>query len=196
MSSALASDRETVLTALSGLEAAFDAVAGLSFDALTCPEVLAVLSRLETLTRREPVVEHRLISQLVRDGSAVELGAKNFASVLSTRLRISANEARRRLDEAQDLGPRTALTGEPLAPRMPQTAEVQASGRVGAEHVKIIRGFFAGLPASVDYQTRERAEANLAQVASEFGPAELRKSGRPACSTGQSGRRLLRRGAG
>jgi hypothetical protein len=45
-------DRETILAALDALEAAHDVVAGLSFDALTDPEVLAVVGRLETLRGR------------------------------------------------------------------------------------------------------------------------------------------------
>jgi hypothetical protein len=172
----MGSDRDAVLAALSGLEAAFDAVAGLSFDALTNPELLAVLARLETLARREPVIEHRLIGKLVRDSTAVELGAKNFADVLATRLRIGRKEAKRRLDEAKELGQRTTLTGEPIQPCLPQTAAAQVAGRIGAEHIKIIRNFFDELPAWVDYQTRELCEADLASIASEFGPAELRQA--------------------
>jgi hypothetical protein len=176
MSSALVSDRDTVLGALSGLEAAFDAVAGLSFDALTNPEVLVVLSRLEIMSRREPVIEHRLITKLVRDGSAVELGAKNFADVLTAGLRISRKEAHRRLGDAKDLGQRSTLTGEPVQPCLPLTAAAQVAGRIGAEHITIIRKFFAELPTWVDYQTRGHAEADLARIASEFGPSELHRA--------------------
>jgi hypothetical protein len=172
----MSSDRDAVLAALSGLEAAFDVVADLSFDALTNPEVLAVLARLETLTRREPVIEHRLINRLVRDSTAVELGARNFVDVLATGLRIGRKEAKRRLGDAKDLGERATLTGEPVQPCLPQTAAAQVAGRIGAEHTKIIRNFFHELPASVDYQTRELAEADLASIASEFGPAELRQA--------------------
>jgi hypothetical protein len=176
MSSALPSDRDTVLSAVAGVEVAFDALAGVSFEALTNPELVAVLSRLEILTRRRPLVEHRLLSQLVRNGSAVELGAKNFAGVLETALRVSRKEARRRLDEAQDLGERIALTGEPLAPRMPATAAAQVAGQVGAEHIAIIRDFMDALPAWVDFQTRELCERDLAQIGGDLGPAALRKA--------------------
>jgi hypothetical protein len=75
--------------------------------------------------------------------------------VLANRLRIGRSEASRRLDEAADLGPRTALTGEPLAPVLPTVAAAQAAGIIGAEHVHIIRRFFADLPTAVDYQTRQ-----------------------------------------
>jgi hypothetical protein len=168
MGSIAASDRDTVLGALSGLEAAF--------EGLTNPEVVAVLARLERVSRRAPVIGHRLIGQLVRESTAVELGAKNFTDVLCTALRIGRHDAKRRLAEAQDLGPRTALTGEPMPARLPQTAAAQTAGRIGAEHIAIIRGFLHDLPAWVDYQTREQAQAQLAGIAAEFGPAELRQA--------------------
>jgi hypothetical protein len=52
-------DRETIMAAVATLESAHASVADLSFDALTNPEVLAVLSRLETLAWRQPAVGHR-----------------------------------------------------------------------------------------------------------------------------------------
>jgi hypothetical protein len=54
-----------------------------------------------------------------------------------------------------DYGPRTALSGEPLAPALPNVAAAHTAGTIGAEHVRIIRRFFADLPAAVDYQTRQ-----------------------------------------
>ncbi|CAN5445136.1 HNH endonuclease signature motif containing protein [soil metagenome] len=165
-----------MVSAVAGVEAAFDELAGVSFEALTNPELVAVLSRLEAVARRRPVVEHRLICQLVGNGSAVELGAKNFAGVLETALRISRKDARRRLDEAADLGPRTALTGEPLAPRLPHTAAAQAAGQVGAEHIALIGKFLHDLPAWVDAHTRDLCERDLANIATEQGPAGLRKA--------------------
>ena len=129
MSSALVCDRDTVLAAVSGLEAAVDTLGGVSFDGLTNPEVVAVLARVEAVNRRRPVIEHRLIGTMLRDGSARDLGAKNFADMLSTALRISGTDAKRRLTEAADLGERTALTGEPLPPLLPHVAAQQAAGR-------------------------------------------------------------------
>ena len=164
-------DRDAITAALDALAAAHDTVAALSFDTLTHPELLAALSRLETHRRCQPVVEHRLIARLAAEASPVELGGTSLSNVLATRLRISQGEARRRIDEADDLGPRSALTGEPLPPRLAHTAEAQRRGHIGAEHVRIIRTFFAELPDSVDHQTREAAEADLAKVARGHGPA-------------------------
>jgi hypothetical protein len=93
--------------------------------------------------------------------------------VLCEALRISEGEARRRIKRAALLGPRTAITGEPLAPVLSHTAAAQAGGRIGAEHVRIIEKFFDTLPGFIDAATREAAEADLARIASGLGPTEL-----------------------
>ena len=112
-----------------------DAVSGLlelSFDVLTCPELLGMLQRLEQDTRRLPVLGHALINQLARQASETELGGK-LSHALANRLLISRAEAARRIREAEDLGPRHSVTGEPLSPRLATTAEapiIPASGAV------------------------------------------------------------------
>lgn len=173
MSSDGVSDREAVLAVLATLDAGFDKLAGLSLDALTHPELLAVLSRLETLAWRHPALGHRLINRLGAECSPADLGAATWAEVLTTRLRISRVEARRRIAEAADLGPRKAITGEALAPQLSATATAQVAGRIGPEHVRIIRRFFANLPEGVDDPTRQAAEADLARIAVGLRPEDL-----------------------
>ena len=170
------SDREAILAAYDEWEAAHDRVAALCHDVLTHPELLAVLGRREALYRRQPAADHSVIARLATEASPTELGGKNLADVLASCLRISTVEARRRIEEAQDLGPRTALSGEPLPPHLPNVAAAQADGQIGAEHIKTIRRFFAQLPDSVDDQTREAAEATLARVAVEHRPEGLRQA--------------------
>ena len=47
---------------------------------------------------------------------------------------------------------------------------------IGAEHVRIIRHFFADLPTAVDVETRQACEAHLAAIAAEHTPDALRKA--------------------
>jgi hypothetical protein len=169
-------DREALTAALATLDAAFDAVAALPLEALTHPEQLTVIARLETLQRRSPAVAHRLINSLAAQASPAELGGTSLADVLATRLRISRTEARRRIADAEDLGPRAAISGEPLAPWLPATAAAQQSAQLNSEHVRIIRNFFDHLPASIDAATREAAEADLARLGGQLGPEQLRKA--------------------
>ena len=128
MGTGAVSDREAITAVLDRFEAAQAELASLSFDALTAPEVLTVKDRLETVARRQGVVDHRLTQQLTSQASPVELGGKSWTDVLSNRLRIGRGQARRRLDEAGDLGPRIAMTGERLEPLLPHVAAAQAAG--------------------------------------------------------------------
>jgi hypothetical protein len=170
------SDRGAITAVLDRFDAAQAEVAALPFEALTGPEALAVKGRLETVARRQAAVDHRLTQRFTGQTSPVELGAKSWTDVLSNRLRIGRGQARRRLEEAADLGPRVAMSGQPLSPLLPNVAAAQAGGRIGAEHVRIIRRFFADLPGAVDVATRQACEVDLARIAAEHTPDALRKA--------------------
>jgi hypothetical protein len=174
MGSGAVSDREEVLAAVERWEQAQADMAGLSFTAFTAPEVLAIQNRLEKGYRRQPAVDHKLIHQLTSQSTPTELGANTWPKVLSEALHISSGEAKRRLKQAELLGPRTALTGETLPPKLPNVAAAQARGEIGAEHVRIVEKFFDELPSRIDYQTRELAEADLARTATGLGPTQFR----------------------
>ncbi len=143
-------------------------------DALTTPECLALLQRLETETRRLPAAGHPLINQLAQQVSDTELGG-TLSQALANRLRINRAEASRRVHDADDLGPRRAITGEPLPPLLPATAAAQRDGQLGAAHVAVIRSFCHRLPDFVDIDTRVQAEAQLARLGGQHRPDELAK---------------------
>jgi hypothetical protein len=168
------SSREEIVKVFNVLDADADRLCELSFDVLTTPERLRALERLERLARRLRTPQHALINQLDARAGEEELGG-TLRSALADRLRINKAEASRRIAEARDLGPRQALTGEPLAPQLSATAAAQRDGLIGDGHVEVIRGFFAHLPAEVDLGTRQAAEADLAHKASQYRPDELTK---------------------
>jgi Domain of unknown function (DUF222) len=121
-----------------------------------------------------PSVDHQIINRLAAEADPKALGGTSLADVLSTRLRISKGEATKRIKQAELLGPQQTLTGEPLAPKLANTAAAQARGEIGPEHVRIIEKFFADLPGHIDGQTREQAESDLARIASGLGPTQFR----------------------
>ena len=166
---------EDILADLAALDAAWENLASRSFDALTPSELLEVLVRLEVQRRRHPAVEHRVIAALTGQASAVALGGKSWRAVLSARLHIGGGESARRLAEADDLGPRTALSGHTLPPRLAHLATAQQRGQVGAEHVALVRDFTHHLPQTIDAPTRDAAEATLVTIATEHPPAFVRK---------------------
>lgn len=162
------------MIALDGLDAAWDKLAALPVHSLAAPQVLAVLDRLEIHRRRQPSVEHALITHLQSQANAKEMGAKSWRVVLSNRLGISGADAGRRLAEAAQLGSRRAVTGEPLEPALACTASAQARGEIGTEHVTVIRDFMAQLPSDVGPDTAAEAESQLAQLAGGLTPEGLR----------------------
>ncbi|WP_209921864.1 HNH endonuclease signature motif containing protein [Mycolicibacterium lutetiense] len=160
--------------AVAALRAAYDAFAACDLTALTRTELLGVLDEYEALTCQMPTVLHRLLAQLQADTTPQEMGAKSWNTVLRIRWRLSTAEASRRLGEAAELGPRRALTGEPLPPVLPVVAAAEAAGLITADHVKVLRDAVSRLPSFVDTTTAEQFEADLVRVAVGVGPKELK----------------------
>ncbi|MBV9351787.1 MAG: DUF222 domain-containing protein, partial [Mycobacterium sp.] len=169
-----ASSREEIVEVFDALDAAVDRALELSCDVLTTPECLAMLERCETVRRRLPAVEHPFINKVAQQADQSELGGK-LPFALAERLCVSRGEASRRVAEAADLGPRRAITGEPLEPVLAGTAAAQRAGLLGTGHVAVIRGFWHRLPEFVDFETREKAEGHLAGLAAEHRPDQLSK---------------------
>src|SRR5215218_7732864 len=122
------------------------------------------------------MLTHRALTRLQAETTPKELGAKTWKDVLRIRWRISATEASRRLGETAVLGPRQALSGEPLAPVLAATASAQGAGLINAEHVDKIRDAMDRIPGWVDTSTREEIETDLVRIATGVGPTELKKA--------------------
>jgi len=165
-----------VSSAVEAILAGVAALQSASVEELTHREIVAEMSRLTTVAWMLPSVEHRLIQRLTAETEPCRLGESSWKKVLTTALRVSGKDATRRLDQAAALGPRRAMTGEPLAPRWEATATAQARGALGAEHVAIIAKFHNQLPGWVDVGTREVADAQLADLAAGWGPEALDKA--------------------
>src|ERR1700722_13482928 len=166
--------RKEVEEGFATLHEAVSRVVGHSYDALTTPERLVLLEKLEHEARRLVVPRHELINQIAEQGTPEELGGK-LSHVLADRLHITRSAAARQVAEAADLGPRRAITGEPLEPRLPATAAAQRDRSIGGDHVAGIRQFFEQLPHWVNVKPQQCAEQHLARQASQFRPDQVRK---------------------
>jgi Domain of unknown function (DUF222)/HNH endonuclease len=165
---------EEALSRYDVMDAELDKLEALEVDGLSSTDCRELLRRRQTLRRRLAAGDHDLINQLAACAASEEFGAK-LSHVLADDLRTYRRDAVRLIEEAADLGARRALTGEPLAPKLEHTAAGQRDGLIGAEHVKIIREFFAQLPCWIDEPTRADAERRLAELASQYRPDELKQ---------------------
>jgi hypothetical protein len=169
-------DRDSITAAYDALDAAYDTVAALTYDTLDTADTLGCLSRVERLRRRIPATEHRLLTHAQTHTIPAAIGAKNWADVLATRLRISNTEATRRVKDADDLAPRTTLTGGPMVPRLPETAAAQARGDINTEHVTIIRDCIRKAAKYLDTTACDEIDRDLARAAVTNSPETLRES--------------------
>ncbi|QRY44485.1 HNH endonuclease [Mycolicibacterium boenickei] len=165
----------TVLAVYDEYDAVCAQMAALNYQTLSLPELLELQSRREHQVRCAPAVDHVILAEMQSRTTAAEIGAKSWSDVLAIRLRISNKEAKRRVAEAANLGPRTTITGQHLAPVLPATAAAQAEGHINTEHVAIIRKFFAKPPVPLDVATHAQIDADLARIAAGNSPEILKQ---------------------
>lgn len=142
-------------------------------DELSHRELVALLAELTTVVRTVPALEHRVLARLTGETEPCRLGEKTWPAVLTTALRITSAEAKRRLARAKVLGPRQAITGQPLPPLWESTAAAQARGELDVEYVEVMERFHKALPSWVDVDTRAHADAQLAELAAGLDPDNL-----------------------
>lgn len=100
-------------------------------------------------------------------------GFRDSAAMLARMLRISATEARTRVEHAAQLGPRRATTGQPLPVLLPAAAAALRAGQLGTGQLRVITATMALLGASVTPQQRQQIENDLVEHARTFEPHRL-----------------------
>ncbi|WP_179476050.1 HNH endonuclease signature motif containing protein [Mycolicibacterium vinylchloridicum] len=160
----------SIVEALDALDAAVELLSAADIEELPAPERFAALERLESAVRRQVAVSHEQITHLERYE-----GCPPISFVLADVLRISRTAAKRRIRDAEQLSPRATLTGEPLAPLLPETGKAWNAGHLDGEHVRVIQRFFRELPDHVGPVEVEKAERTLAEHAQNMRPDQLEK---------------------
>ncbi|MGX9673126.1 DUF222 domain-containing protein [Mycobacterium sp. HM-7] len=173
----MATDRAAVLTAYAVLEDAVAAVNNLDYTGLDIRTLLEVQSRRETVKCAAEAVDQQILAAAQTQATAKEIGAKDWPEVLHIRLRISREEARRRVRDCDNLGPRSAITGEPLGPVWELVAAALAEGAINGEHVQVITNFFTKVPLwAADPVTVLQCETDLVADARVKTPEDLRRA--------------------
>ncbi|BBY64106.1 HNH endonuclease signature motif containing protein [Mycolicibacterium helvum] len=155
---------------LDTLDEVVASLAAVDFDTLPAPKRFAVLERLENARRLQVAVSHAGVARLERFEGCPPIGI-----TLADVLRISPREAKRRIRDAEQLAPRTTLTGEPLPPLLPETSQAWHDGQLDGEHLRVIQKFFRDLPDHVPPAEVDKAERSLAEHAVNLRPDQLDK---------------------
>uniref|UniRef100_UPI0027E387C2 DUF222 domain-containing protein n=1 Tax=Mycolicibacterium sphagni TaxID=1786 RepID=UPI0027E387C2 len=125
---------------------------------------------METARRRQVALSHAVLARLERFAGCPPVGI-----AVADVLRISPREARRRMRDAEQLAPRTTLTGELLPPLLPETSAAWQAGSLDGEHLRVIQTFFRELPDHVSPVEVDKAERSLADKATILRPDQLEK---------------------
>ncbi|BBY66257.1 HNH endonuclease signature motif containing protein [Mycolicibacterium helvum] len=160
----------SIVGLLDALDEVVGELAAVDFQIVPAPERFAVLERVETVQRRLRAVSHAGVARLERFE-----GCPPLRIALADVLPISPTEARRRIRDAEQLAPRTALTGELLPPVLPETAKAWQAGQLDGEHLEVIQKFVHALPSHVPPVEVELAEKSLAEHAVNLRPDQLAK---------------------
>ncbi len=138
---------------------------------------LAFLTGFELLRNQLTQIDHDNITAI--DGSRLidRWMAKSTAGLLSRTLHLSMAEADRRVDAAHTLTGQTSMTGEPLPPRYPKLASVEASGLISRENRTIALGCLDLLKRKfgAPVEVLDRVDDTLAGYAKDLDPAGLRQ---------------------
>lgn len=160
-----------VADTFAALDAAIQAVGALNLDSLPVGERLEAMERLETVRRRATACSYDMADS-IRRADDPGIGATT-AKVIADVIRITVAESRRRLRDAEQLRPRTTLTGQQLPPALPATAKAWHAGALDVEHLRAIQKFFRDLPEGLHPAQVDKAEAFLAEKAEELRPDQL-----------------------
>ncbi|MFT4086106.1 MAG: DUF222 domain-containing protein [Gordonia sp. (in: high G+C Gram-positive bacteria)] len=132
---------------------------------LTEQQLLDLADTRERTRRRSVGTEAAVLMEISDRNVFRTAGYLSVHQYLAQGLRLGDGEARRRRNLAEHIGPRTALTGEPLAPQLPECAAGVADGEIGADHVSIVASTLAKVPSAVPADVVADAEAQLADEA-------------------------------
>src|SRR3954467_6622275 len=153
-----------------------DALLATPAAALPAAEGTGGLAELEVQRRRLEAVDQRLLTEVVQRGLAGDYGRPGPVELLVTLLRVTPAEARGGVARAAELGPRRALTGAPLDPLLPLTAEAVRAGEISSGHVTVIAGCLNAIPPGRAPDLFPVAERLLVEAARHEHPKQLAKT--------------------
>ncbi|WP_027945637.1 DUF222 domain-containing protein, partial [Amycolatopsis taiwanensis] len=141
-------------------------------------DLAAIMVAWEEKLRMDYAQMLAIVGEAEQRGLGKSLGFKDTSAFLTDALRISAREAKQRIEHAAATMPSSSLTGVPQPPPLSATGEALAAGAINAEHVQAITAIFQACPAEIPVEQREADEQILVNLARQAGPEAVRKAGR------------------
>ncbi len=169
--------RERIAAALDAIDAAHDALRGMSSDLVGNGFRVDVAERLETQDRTNRGLMYRFFAEMADppDGTDCTPPAREL---LWARLRVAPREIKRRFRLAARIRPRRSLTGPPVQPELPELAAAVEAGAVGEDHIRAVCEAIDVLPSCVSAADAADAERTLVRHATKLDAGIVTKLGR------------------
>jgi hypothetical protein len=142
-------------------------------DAALLAEAVELEAELSRVQFRQLSVWAELNSRNV----AGALGHRSLSQLIATQLRCNLGEARKRYLAVERFGARRSLTGEPLEPVFPATAEAFGAGEIGPQHAATIADTVEAIPAADRAEHAESVEVTLLEHARTSDPRTVKLLG-------------------
>jgi len=168
--------QERISAALDAIDAAHDVLGGTSSDLVSNNFRVNVAERLETQDRVNRGLMYRFFAEIANppDGSQF---VPIVRGMLWARLRITPKEITRRFKLAARIRPRRSLTGQPIAPELPELANAVQAGTVGEDHIRAVCRAVDVLPSCVSPTDVADAERALVWHATKVDAGVVTKLG-------------------
>jgi hypothetical protein len=140
-------------------------------------ELLAAIVELEAELTRLRYRQLSVLAELNSRNAPGTLGFRGLADLISSQLRCTRAEARKRAQAVERFGARRSLTGEALGPQFPATAEAFADGAIGSDHAAAIAETVEAIPAQDRAEHADQVETTLLEHARTHDPRTVRLLG-------------------
>lgn len=158
------------------LAVVLDELAQVDVSTLSDAAVAEAAVHAERLARRtSSAVTDRLVVEASDRDVPRKLGYRDVRGYLSHHLHIGDPAARHRLITAT--GTFTSYGGERLAPTCPRLAEHVVEGTIAGAHAQAVLDILKAVPHEIPDETKVAAEAQMADYATQFTPAEITNLG-------------------
>ncbi len=149
-------------------------------EQLACVPVAGLLAELRELEAELARVQYRqlaVLAELNARNVPGQFGLRGLADLITGQVRCTRVDARRRAQAVERFGARRALSGEPLEPVYPATAEAFADGAISAEHAAAIADTVEAIPVADRAEHAVQVEATLLEHARTVDPRTVRLLG-------------------
>jgi hypothetical protein len=160
------------------VERALNELAEFAWDTAGEEEIIARVRDIETWSRQLYSLSLTGTAELEARGAAFTRGATSTAVFLRQLLRITPEQARRRVADARDVCPRVRLTGQIVEPVLPVAAAALRAGAISDHHLRVVRETVHDLPPHIEEDERGRVETHLVEQAEDYDPTQLGKLAR------------------